>query len=483
MTRRRKRLFSIAFVSSAIWAVALLAISFQACVSDSRSMEASDRIVLENGLTVFLYPVPEADQVAIESICRVGFLHEPRGIPQAAHLLEHLMCQAATKTYAPGESLALLNQKGMANAETLADFTHYDYVVPSGDLELALKIEAERLTSLKITPQIIRQEAPRCHQEALFVEQSPQAGMLKFAFNAFSQAWRYGATDVRVKSGLQNVAPEALASFYRDSYVPGNLLLVLVGGFDRDSALKLIQKHLGSIHPSQLPPPSPVLWTKVSEDMSVRWDSKVRAVCIAFPPPEGAADRSALSLWGGLLMQKLMSDPDIQAAADSVFCSNPSWSVGTLPFFLYATAKPGTSVADLTNLLASRLQTTRSQKPAALEVMQLKLMANQFTQSPVPDWNTITQQSNMLASQLGADPKRAVGMVLGNIALLSGARESLLGPQPEDSARKLQQLTADNLHSIIQRSLDPSRQFVTILTPLEEVRQPGRAAGRSSRGR
>ena len=125
----------------------------------------------------------------------------------------------------------------------------------------------------------------------------------------------------------------------------------------------------------------------------------------------------------------------------------------------------------------------KSQKPTALEVMQLKLMANQFTQSPVPDWNTITEQSEMFAPQLGADSKKAVGMILGNIALQSGVRESLLGPQPQDSARKLQQLTPDDLHSIIQRSLDPSRQFVTILTPLEEAKQPGRPAAQSPRGR
>jgi predicted Zn-dependent peptidase len=364
----------------------------------------------------------------------------------------------------------------------MADFTRYDYVVPPSDLELVLKVEAERLTSLQITRHIIQQEAPKCHQEALIVEQSPQAGMLKFAFNAFNQAWRHGVTEVRVKSGLENVAPEALASFYRASYVPGNLLLVLIGGFDRDAALKLVRKHLGSIQPSQLPPPSPVPWAKVSKDMSVRWDSKVRAVCIAFPPPEEAADRAALSLWGGLLMQKLMTDPDIQAAAESVFCSNPIWNVGTLPFFIYATARPGTNVADLKDLLASRLQTMRSQKPAGLELMQLKLMANQFNQPPVADWNAVTQQSKMLASQFGADPEKAVGMVLGNIALQSGVRESLLGPEPEDCARKLQQLTADDLHRIVQRNLDPSGQFVTTLTPLEED-APGRPAGWGPRAR
>jgi predicted Zn-dependent peptidase len=78
-------------------------------------------------------------------------------------------------------------------------------VLPAGDLELALGIEAQRLSSLKITPEIIRQEAPKCYQEAAMVEQNPQAGMLKHAFMAFGQAWGHGLGQARVRSGLEEI--------------------------------------------------------------------------------------------------------------------------------------------------------------------------------------------------------------------------------------------------------------------------------------
>src|SRR5687768_8479641 len=78
---------------------------------------APDR--LENGVKVLMHPVPGVKQVAVEAFYDVGLIHEPEGMPQAAHLLEHLVCNAATTGYKAGESMKLLNQFGMANAETM----------------------------------------------------------------------------------------------------------------------------------------------------------------------------------------------------------------------------------------------------------------------------------------------------------------------------------------------------------------------------
>lgn len=426
-----------------------------------------DRVVLDNGLTVLLCPVPGADRVAVESFYRVGFLHEPKGMTQAAHLVEHLVCQGATENYPVGESMRLLSQKGMVNAETLADFTHYDYVLPADGLELALQIEAERLSSLKITEDLMRQEAPKCYQEAATVEQNPQAGMFKHAFMAFGQAWGHGLGKARVRGGLEDIPVADLEGFHRAFYHPGNLLLVVVGGFGRDEALELVNKHLGSLKPPQTPPPQPVPWAQVPKARTVEWDSQVRAVCLGFPPPEDETDRVVLSLWGNLLMQRLMADRQVQAAVSSVFCTNQLWGVGTLPFFVYATTKPNTDLQQLQSLLSESLQSIVAAKPGDAEVAQLRLMAGQLGQVSGLTWEAVRQQAQSLATQMGQDPQQATGMVMGNVAIQLGAQELSLGA---DSARKveaLKALTAEDLSRLLRRTLDPARQFVTLLAPVE----------------
>ena len=432
---------------------------------------SDNRVVLANGITVLMYPIPAADRVAVESFYRVGFLHEPKGMTQAAHLLEHLVCQCATRSYKAGEAMRLLNQEGMANAETLSDFTHFDYMLPSEQLGLALRIVGERMSSLRMVPEVIRQEVPKCYQEANLVERNPRAGMIKHAFMAFSQVWRYRANKAQVRGGLAAIPVAELERFYRASYHPQRLVLVLIGGFERAKALQLVKKHLGSIQPSDAATPQPLPWSQVPKEMTVQWDSSVRAVCIGFPPPDDVKERLLLTLWGNLLMQGLMTDTKVQGAADAIFCTNTTWGVGTLPFFVYAAAKPKVTVQQLQGALEAGLQSMTAAKPGRAEMTQFRLIASQFAQEPVLNWDVIRQQGQAVASQLGRDPEEAAGLVMGNMAIQLGLRELLLGSDSARVAKTLQAVAADDLHRLLRRTLDPSRGFVTVLMPMGQARQ------------
>src|SRR5262249_49940359 len=148
----------------------------------------------DNGATAILQPIAGVDQVAIEAIYDAGFIDEPKGMMQAAHLLEHLACDGPTKSYKLNESYEELRQVGIINAEALPDWTHFDYVIPSGQVELVLKVETERLTSLEITREALAQEIPRVYAKVDSIEANPQAGMANYAFMAFLHAWHYGET-------------------------------------------------------------------------------------------------------------------------------------------------------------------------------------------------------------------------------------------------------------------------------------------------
>ena len=454
---------------SALVAAALMVMGANCGQAAQRPANSGNRAVLPNGITLLLYPVPGADGVALESFYRVGSLHEPEGMTQIAHLLEHLVCQGATSTYQAGQAMELLNQKGVANAETMSHFTHFDYMLMAKDLELALQVERERLTSLRITPELIRQEASKCYWEADFVERNPRAGMLKHAFMAFNQAWRYGISKVQVRGGLEGIPVADLERFHHASYHPKNLVLILIGAFERDEALQLVRKHLAAIPPRENALPQPVPWAQVPKQMMIHWDSKVRAVCVTFPPPFDVGQRFILSMWGNLLMQELMTDKQIQAAADAVFCANQAWSVGTLPFFVYATPKPHVSIPQLRRLLTTSLQTITAHKPSMMQMQQFRMLAGQFAKEPDLDWGLIRREAKSLASQHGLDPELATAMVMANMAIQLGLRELLLGPDSAGQIQVLQDLTADDLYRVVQRTIDPSKQSVTVLMPIEKA--------------
>jgi predicted Zn-dependent peptidase len=272
---------------------------------------------------------------------------------------------------------------------------------------------------------------------------------------------------VWIRRGLEDARIVDLHRFHRAFYHPENSLLVIVGSFRRDEALRLAGKHLGSLQLAATAPPQPPPWTQIKKDLTVQWDSKVRAVCIGFPPPENIKERIALSLWGNLLWQKLMTDEQIQKAADAVLCTNQLWSAETLPFFIYATAKGKVELSALQGLLQDRLKSFTAAKPGEADMSRFRAMAVELIRSPQLSWDAINLQAGQLSSQAGLPRNRATWMVMGNMAIQLGVRELLLGSAPLHLIQTLQTLTADELHQLLQQTLTSTKQFVTVLTPVK----------------
>jgi predicted Zn-dependent peptidase len=429
------------------------------------------RIVLDNGVVVLLRPVEGMGQVALEAIYRVGFLHEPKGMTQVAHLVEHLVCQGATENFEAGRALARVNEIGMANAETLADFTHYDYVLPARELELALRIEAERLSSLRIESPLVGQEAPKCYQETDFVEANPQAGMLKHAFMAFNQAWRHRARTALVRGGLEQFALADIEAFHARFYRPANLVLVIVGAFDKAEAIDLLEKHLSTVLPEKAEAVPPTDWADLPKEMTIVWDSKVAAVCAAFPPPAATGDRIVLSLWGNLVMQRLSTAEAINELSDAVFTSNQSWPVGVLPFFVYATARSQVEPSKLRAALEGEVLRLVEAGPTTEELKQIRLMASALVRPMPLSRQVIHQQADMLARQMGVTKERATGMMLGNVALQLGVRELLLSGDGQRTATTLTRADDQALRGIVRRCLPASKQFITTIEPMRLASQ------------
>ena len=421
--------------------------------------------VLANGVTVVLCPVAGADQVAIEVFHPAGFLHEPAGFTQATHLIEHLVCRGATAGYGPGETMRLLTERGMANAETMADATHYDYVLPAANLELAARIIGERLAGVTITAPAITQEAANCYGEADTVERNPAAGMIKHAFMALNQAWRGQPGPVQVRGGLTQIPIADLGRFYQAAYRPQQAVVVVVGGFEPKQARALLDKYVGRVPRSTAPAVTTPDWARQPKQQAVPWDTGVTAVCLAFPPPPERADRLLLAAWGALLMQRLSTDAELQGVAHAVFTTNPGWTPGALPIFAYATARPGVTAGQLQAALAAKVQRAAVAPVSQAELGQLRMVLAQLLQAPPTDLAAIRQQAEMLAPQIGQTPKQATGFVLGNLAIQLGLCAMELGPDPAPVRRALGSVTAEQLQRLLATTLDPARCRVTILQP------------------
>jgi predicted Zn-dependent peptidase len=423
------------------------------------------RIELENGAVVVLRSYPEAELVAAEALYDRGFVHEPAGMTQAAHLLEHLVASGATESYERGEALAYLSSVGLGNAETLADWTHYDYVVPRADLEKVLALEVERLTSLTFGSGDVRTEAAKCYQETDFVEANPLTGMLKHAFMAFAQSWRHGRNEALVRGGLEELDLEALGAYRRAVHRPEALTLVLVGGFELEAAEELVREHVGAVPPSDAPRVPTIDWDAVAPRATVTWDAAPRAICIAWRPPADADDRFLFTWMGSTLRQKLASDPRIRAAVEVVHGSDHLYAVGELPFFVYALLRPDADLDEVEELMLARIDAWLEEGPTRGLRLQIPLKATAWADRAQARWLVVADNIQFSAKQLRKDPSLIAPQVLGQQALERAVLELRLGPDPRTMIPGQTELTQEGLAELIRATLTEERRFVTRLVP------------------
>jgi zinc protease len=216
---------------------------------------------LDNGLRVILAPDPGTPVVAVNLWYDVGSRNERAGRTGFAHLFEHMMFEGSEN--APkGEHSRLLRAAGATNlnASTNVDRTNYYAVVPPSRMNLALWLEADRMRSLQVTAEQLRNQQEIVKEERrLRLDNVPYVPSLNLARTAAAYSaqgcFSYSHDVIGSMADLDSARIEDVQQFFRTYYAPNNATLTLVGDFDPAQARQLIQQYFGQIPAAQAPPP------------------------------------------------------------------------------------------------------------------------------------------------------------------------------------------------------------------------------------
>ena len=204
---------------------------------------------LENGLKVVLAPDASVPTTTIGVYYGVGWRVEPKDRTGYAHLFEHLMFQGSANL-GKGEFLKLIEGNGGSlNGSTRWDYTNYYEVVPSHLTETVLWAEADRMKSLALTPEMLKnQQDVVINEVKVNVLNQPYGGFMwldmpQAAFTNWYNAHNfYGDLDHLEAATL----PEAEA-FRQQYYAPGNAVLVVAGDIDVEKTWAWVQKYFGGV--------------------------------------------------------------------------------------------------------------------------------------------------------------------------------------------------------------------------------------------
>src|SRR5512142_2828087 len=210
---------------------------------------------LDNGLLSLVCPVRTAPVATFWVWYRVGSRNEVPGVTGVSHWVEHMMFKG-TPSLGKGEIMKLVNRNGgVDNAFTWTDFTTYFETLPSDRVDLALKIESDRMVNSIFDPEEVASERTVIISEREGGENHPTFHLGEEVAATAFKVHPYGQGVIGWKSDLESMTRDDLYLHYRRYYDPANAVVVAVGDFAAGEMMQRIEDAFGSIPSVGMTPP------------------------------------------------------------------------------------------------------------------------------------------------------------------------------------------------------------------------------------
>jgi zinc protease len=215
---------------------------------DARAAQVT-QFALANGMTVVVIPDRRTPVVTHMIWYRVGAADEPAGKSGIAHFLEHLMFKGTAKNPAGRFSQRLAAIGGQENAFTSNDYTGYFQRTAREHLGELMDFEADRMTGLVLSDEIIKSERDVILEERnQRIENEPGARLSEQVSAAQYLNHPYHKPIIGWRHEMETLNREDALTFYRRFYAPQNAVLVVAGDVTPDEVRTLAEKTYGQIH-------------------------------------------------------------------------------------------------------------------------------------------------------------------------------------------------------------------------------------------
>src|ERR1700676_4672700 len=212
------------------------------------------RATLDNGLRVVIVRDQLAPVVTVEQNYLVGANETPVGFPGMAHAQEHMAFRGCSALSADQISAIFAQLGGFGNADTQQNITQYYSTVPTSDIDIALRVDADCMRDIQDSQTEWAQEKPAIEQEVARDLSNPTYKFTTRLNEDMFSGTVYSHDALGTKDSFDATTGEMLEDFYKKWYAPNNAILVIAGDVDPSAALAKVKEFYGSIPARSLPP-------------------------------------------------------------------------------------------------------------------------------------------------------------------------------------------------------------------------------------
>ncbi|HEU5073558.1 MAG TPA: insulinase family protein [Polyangiaceae bacterium] len=410
------------------------------------------RARLDNGLRVVFRVDHTLPQVAVCSIYDAGSRRDGP-ISGRAALVHRMLREGGRSTSGADYSRQVEARGGMLDDTLTEDYSRFCTLVPNQEVELALWLEAGRMTEYAFNAPNFEKRVGTLKAEYLDATQGSvhARGEQRLREIAFQRYAAYERVELPTPDDLERLVLADVRDFHREHYRAKNAVLTIAGDFDAFQMLDLVKRHLGNAASGAgaLPGAADTAARQTSSRFSVLIEPTAKSSVALYgwvTPDPGHSDHAALlvanSVLGegdaSLLYQQLV---DQQHLATGV----SAWTTahaGPELFALRVEGKPDARLDLIERALNDAL--ARVARGALLPESTVEAAKRRVLQ----------RQLERLSSNLGT-------------AQCVGEHELLFGGQPEAALARIERVTAEDIRRAVLAHLPPERRSSIEIYPKE----------------
>jgi len=212
------------------------------------------KTLLSNGLTVLLKEIHTAPLISSWMWYRVGSRDEAPPLTGISHLVEHMQFKGTPNYPASMLDRIISRDGGVWNAFTFLDWTTYFETMPADKIDLALRLEADRMVNSVFDAKEFEAERTVVISEREGNENEPLFLLGEAVQQAAFRVHSYHHEIIGDLADLRSMKREDLYRHYRTYYVPNNAVISVAGDFETKQMLTRIRELFEPI-PAGAPPP------------------------------------------------------------------------------------------------------------------------------------------------------------------------------------------------------------------------------------
>ncbi|HTX79702.1 MAG TPA: pitrilysin family protein, partial [Longilinea sp.] len=259
---------------------------------------------LANGLQIKLKEIHTSPIVSHWMWYRVGSRDEVPGKTGVSHWVEHMQFKGTERFPATVLDKAISREGGFWNAFTNLDWTTYFETLPADKIDLALRLEADRMCNSTFKPEEVGAERTVIISEREGSENEPLFRLAEAIQNAAFDRHPYHHEVIGEMEDLKRMTRDDLYEHYRRHYLPNNAVLAMAGDFETDAMLKRLEELYAPVQAGVVPPhpAKPEAPLESERHLEIKGPGETVYLQIAYRAPEAnSADFFAMTVLDSIL--------------------------------------------------------------------------------------------------------------------------------------------------------------------------------------